>query len=101
MKTEEIFPLLNHCKAEFLITTITKEFNPELIIKNVSSLKNIIITKGSFPNCISLEEKFEKLSSEFSVININESDIADIFIPQGLQGFLKVLYGLINILTVL
>jgi acyl-CoA synthetase (AMP-forming)/AMP-acid ligase II len=89
LKTEEIFPLLNHCKAEFLITTITKEFNPELIIKNVSSLKNIIITKGSFPHCISLEEKFEKLSSEFSVIDINESDIAAIFYTSGTTGLPK------------
>jgi len=89
LKTEELFPLLNHCKAEFLITTISKEFNPELILKNVPSLKNIIITKGNFPKCISLEEKFEKLSTEFPVNDINESDIAAIFYTSGTTGIPK------------
>jgi len=83
LKTGETFPLLNHCRVEFLITTVSKEFNPELIMKNVPSLKNIIITKGNFQNCISLEEKIENLSPEFPVTDINESEIAVIFYTSG------------------
>ncbi|MGB9677678.1 MAG: class I adenylate-forming enzyme family protein [Candidatus Ratteibacteria bacterium] len=89
LKTEEIFPLLNHCKCDFLITTVSKEFNPEMIMKNIPSLKNIIITKGTFPNCISLEEKIVKFPSEFPVLDIDESDIAAIFYTSGTTGIPK------------
>ncbi|MCM8785683.1 MAG: AMP-binding protein [Candidatus Omnitrophica bacterium] len=89
LKTEELFPLLNHCKAEFLITTITKTFDPEIIIKNVPSLKNIIITKGNFQKCISMEEKIKNISSDFPIKYINESDIAAIFYTSGTTGIPK------------
>ncbi|MCX7917880.1 MAG: AMP-binding protein [bacterium] len=89
LKIEEIFPLLNHCNAEFLITTVSKNFNPDMIKQNVPSLREIIITKGSFQNCISMEEKINSYTSEFPISEINESDISAIFYTSGTTGIPK------------
>lgn len=89
LKTEEIFPLLNHCGAEFLVTMPTKEFNPQLIKNNIPSLKNIIITKGEFEGCISLGKVIDNYSTEFPVLDIDENSISAIFYTSGTTGIPK------------
>ncbi|MCM8818853.1 MAG: AMP-binding protein [Candidatus Omnitrophica bacterium] len=86
LKLEEVFILLNHCKAEFLITAPTKEFNPELIKNSVPSLKNIVLAKGDFEGCISIEKTINNFSIDFPVLDIDENLIAAIFYTSGTTG---------------
>ncbi len=89
LKPEEVFILLNHCKADFLITVPSKEFDPENIKKNIPSLKKIILAKGDFPGCISIEKIINNYQPEFPVKDIDENSIAAIFYTSGTTGIPK------------
>jgi len=89
LKPEESFILMNHCKADFFITVPSKEFNPDVIKQNVPSLKNIILAKGDFEGCISIEKVINDFSPEFPVGDVDENSIAAIFYTSGTTGIPK------------
>jgi len=89
LKLEEIFPLINHCQAEFLITHPSKNFNAGFIKKNVPLIKKIMLTSGNFENCVSLPEELKNSSSDFPVSEIGENDLAAIFYTSGTTGIPK------------
>jgi len=89
LKIEEVIILLNHSKADFLITSLVKEFDPDLIKKNVPSLKEIIIAKENYKGCLSLENLIKNSSKDFPIQEIDENCLAAIFYTSGTTGIPK------------